>query len=377
MRRTIKLKLDIPTSLVEPTIVAYTASFNRCCEVGFHTRTFNSIELHRKTYADESKHLPSQLTISARMKAYEALCSVRTRTRNGLPAACPKAKSPSIRYDARSYNVFLDKGYATLSTLNGRIKVPIRVPRHFHRYLSWRRTSADLFTRKGKVFLHICFEKENPKPERSNAVVGLDRGIRNIAVLSTNRFFGGKEAIRISKKIRKLKSALQSKGTRSAKRHLRRLASKENRYRTDLNHRISKTIANLLPPGSTLVLENLTGIRRNESRKGKAFRRRLHGWSFYQLEQFLEYKCEEKGILLAFVDPRNTSRACSKCGHTEKANRDGARFRCRKCGFTLDADLNASRNIARKLHVPSWGCLVDQPIVPANRRPGGRRGARH
>jgi transposase len=53
------------------------------------------------------------------------------------------------------------------------------------------------------------------------------------------------------------------------------------------------------------------------------------------------------GIPLVFVDPRNTSRTCSECGHCEKANRKSqAEFVCKHCGHSMNADLNAARNIA-------------------------------
>jgi transposase len=52
-------------------------------------------------------------------------------------------------------------------------------------------------------------------------------------------------------------------------------------------------------------------------------------------------------VPVIFVDPRNSSRECSQCGHTEKANRKSqAKFSCLACGFTANADLNAARVLA-------------------------------
>ncbi|GAA3829213.1 hypothetical protein GCM10022206_79750 [Streptomyces chiangmaiensis] len=52
---------------------------------------------------------------------------------------------------------------------------------------------------------------------------------------------------------------------------------------------------------------------------------------------------------LVFVDPAYTSKQCSECLHIDKRNRASqARFQCRSCGVVAHADLNASRNIARK-----------------------------
>ncbi|WP_231561830.1 transposase [Nitrosococcus oceani] len=45
------------------------------------------------------------------------------------------------------------------------------------------------------------------------------------------------------------------------------------------------------------------------------------------------------------VDPRGTSKGCSRCGHSESANRKRHVFKCRACSHTLHADVNAAHNI--------------------------------
>jgi transposase len=70
------------------------------------------------------------------------------------------------------------------------------------------------------------------------------------------------------------------------------------------------------------------------------------------------------------VDPRHTSQACSRCGHSARNNRRSRSvFKCRKCEYHLNADLNAARNIAAKYRAgggtsPAGG-LRNQPIVSA------------
>jgi hypothetical protein len=44
-------------------------------------------------------------------------------------------------------------------------------------------------------------------------------------------------------------------------------------------------------------------------------------WSFFQLRSFVEYKAKLAGVPVLLVDPRNTSRTCSQCGHCDKGNR--------------------------------------------------------
>jgi IS605 OrfB family transposase len=144
-------------------------------------------------------------------------------------------------------------------------------------------------------------------------------------------------------------------GTKSAKRHLKKLAGRQQRFHRDCDHVLSKRIVQSVSSGATIVIEDLTHIRsRAKTKKGESSRR-LHGWNFAQLRAFLSYKAEERGMRVTVIDPRYTSQTCSKCGYRSKANRRSQSvFKCRKCGYQLNADLNASYNIRDK-HLASVG----------------------
>jgi transposase len=80
-----------------------------------------------------------------------------------------------------------------------------------------------------------------------------------------------------------------------------------------------------------------------------AHAKKFHQWAFNQLYEYVEYKAETFGIDVDQVNPRNTSRRCSKCGHTAKSNRQRQdRFCCGKCGYEVHADYNAAKNIGWK-----------------------------
>jgi IS605 OrfB family transposase len=345
LTRTVKLELDIPIEIIKPTVEAYTKAFNFVCQTGWNDSDSNGVSLHNKTYSDTIKYLPSQLAVSARMKATEAIKAVKTRIKKKKKATCPQSKQSSVRYDARSYNVWFDRNELSLLTIKGRIKVPISVPEYFKQYLTWRRCSAELFIRRNKVFLNIVFSKDVFDPEFTGKVVGIDRGIKKLAVTSENQFFGGGQVKKVSKRYEKIRSALQSRGSKSAKRHLQKISKKENRFRADTNHVIAKRIVESLDSGDVIALEKLTGIRQT-ARLRKKQRKDLHKWNFFQFEQFLTYKANARGIGVEYVDARYTSQKCSICGHISRSNRQSqAIFKCKHCGFSLNADLNASRNI--------------------------------
>lgn len=247
------------------------------------------------------------------------------------------------------------KGFSVW-TLVGRIKgIPYHGAPALIDYLdTWQMGDGRLLMRKGKVYLVVSFKKEIPEITSLNdGVVGLDRGINVIAAVTAGRqarFFGGGHVKHVRWRYTHIRASLQSKkarkNTRSLRRVLKRLSGREARFQIDVNQVVSKWIVEFAKATGTpvIALEDLKGIRQGR-RLRKQQRTDLNRWAFYQLEQFLRYKAEPEGIVLWPVDPKHTSQGCSRCGHTEKANRHGHDFTCKACGYRLHADLNAARNI--------------------------------
>lgn len=146
-------------------------------------------------------------------------------------------------------------------------------------------------------------------------------------------------------------------GTKSAKRHLKKLSGKERRFHRDVNHCVSgRLVAKAKGTGRAIALEDLKGIR-NQTTVRRAQRSRHHTWTFRQLRSFIEYKAALSGVPVILVDPRGTSHICPECGHNEKGNRVSRNeFRCVRCGFAGPADHVAAINIAAR-------AAVNQPMV--------------
>lgn len=149
----------------------------------------------------------------------------------------------------------------------------------------------------------------------------------------------GKEHKFVRRYYRSLRDSLQETGALRAR---NRVGNKEYRRIQDLNHTLSKRLVEYAGQfeNPVIKLEDLEGIRENGGWSG------VHSWPFYELQQFITYKAEKKGIEVEKVDPENTSQECSQCG--ELVGRDGSRFECSNCGYVRHADLNAAENISQR-----------------------------
>jgi putative transposase len=286
-----------------------------------------------------------------------------------LPAA--------LQFD--TYRVDWESRTVRLSLVGGRQTIRFHIPDYSTKYAGYPTDTADLIQRDGRWWLHVVGSVPAPEVEPTEQVIGVDLGLSRPAVTSNNRFLGERAWKAVEGRLFKLKRALQKRGTKPAKRHLRKVRHKQARFRRNADHVLSKQIVQSVEPGGTIVLENLKDIRkRAKMRRKTETQRRIHSWSFAQLRDFIGYKAEERGCTVVAVDPRHTSQACSRCGHTARNNRRSRDlFVCRACGFSLHADLNGARNIAAKYRAEggtaaSGGLSVNQPIAssPALRRAG-------
>ena len=348
------------------TMTQFTESFNAVCHVGWQQHEGNAYTLHRLTYRsckDAQPHLVSDLHVQARQKAAEALKSAMTRERKGLGARGPQSVLCPPRYNLHTFRLDWKRGIINLATTRGRVKMGFSLPSYANYAVGCPTATADLIYRKGRFYLHVVVRLPNVTFSPNGKAIGVDLGVTHPAVTSDNRFHGKRRWKEVTNSIFRLRRDLQANGSKSARRHLRCLAGREQRFRRDCDHVLSASILRGIEPGTTIVVENLTNIRsRVKTRRGEA-KRRLHSWSFAQLKGFLEYKAEALACQVVAVDPRHTSQRCNRCGYTYRGNRRSqSEFLCRKCGFHLNADLQASRNIRDKFLV-GWSTSPSDALL--------------
>ena len=249
---------------------------------------------------------------------------------------------------------YLSNGQLSINTLDGRVKVN-PVCHGFDQYFdgTWKFGLAKLLKTGGKWYLHISATKTvaNFDNQTVKHVVGIDRGLRFLATTYDEQgktvFFDGKAVMRKRAKYQKLRAKLQAKGTKSAKRRLKKLSGRENRWMNDVNHRLSKTLVQKFGANTLFVLEDLTGVSFERTDLPKVLRNQNKSWAFYQLEQFLTYKAHLNNSEVIEVSAKYTSQRCPKCGTIKKSNRnhDLHEYHCSNCGYRSNDDRLGAMNI--------------------------------
>jgi len=211
---------------------------------------------------------------------------------------------------------------------------------------SHRKGEADLALIRGKWFLVCTCDVPETEAFRAEDWLGVDLGIVNLATDSDGHSYTG-EAVEAARSwYAGRRTVLQSRGSKAAKRRLRKLSGRQRRFQRHENHVIVKALVSTAQrTGRGIALEELRHIRRRVTAR-RDQRACLHNWSFGQLRAFVAYKAKLAGVPVLYVNPRHTRLGCSCCGVIDKRNRpDQATFSCIECGHTAPADFNAAVNI--------------------------------
>lgn len=345
MKLTAKVKLQPDKkqhqALLE-TLETANAACNRISERAWGNRIFNQFRLHKVCYYDMKSHfsLTAQMVVRCISKVADAY-KLDKKTKRLFK------KHGAIAYDARILRWYVDKQEVSIWTTQGRKRIPFAAGKRQLELLQNQRGESDLAYINGAFYLFSTCEVETPEPVDVDEFIGVDLGIKNIAADSDGDTYAGNHLNNLRSRHAKLRKKLQSKGTKSAKRLLKKRSRKESRMANHINHVISKRIVEKAKDtGRGIALEDLKGIRDRVTVR-KADRRQHNSWSFYDLRQKIVYKAERAGVLVVPVDPRNTSRLCPVCGCVDKRNRPNqSTFSCVSCGHSGPADTIAAGNIA-------------------------------
>lgn len=346
MKQTVLVKLQ-PNPEQATSLLRTMERFNAACDAiavtAFREKTASKVLLQKFVYHDirDAFGLSSQLTIRAIAKT----CESYKRDKSIQPTFRPHG---AIVYDERVMS-WKEADRVSLLTLDGRIIIPVRFGAYAEGRRERMRGQADLIYRDGKFFLACTVDAPEADPFEPEGWMGIDLGMVQIATTNDGDAFAGAQLNGLRIRHERLRTRLQSRGTKSAKRLLKKRGRKQSRFQRCENHRIAKSLVAVAQDTRRgIALEDLGGITKRVTVK-RSQRSRHGNWGFWQLRQFVSYKAQIAGVPVMLVNPRDTSRACPCCGCVAKANRRSqSEFLCVSCDYSANADHNAARNISRR-----------------------------
>lgn len=275
--------------------------------------------------------------------------------------SCPVRVKSSMRLDKHLYSRLTPTSISLpSSTRNKRVVVKFQTYDKFNE-LAEQYTMTDplIFMKNDEIWLSVTFNIPS-KPVVDETYLGVDLGIKRIFTTSDGLSYKGNELNRLKRKIRYNRRKLQAKGTKSAKRKLKKLSHKERNVNKNYTHLICNKILNT--DKSVIVLEDLTGIKQKTSKTKEGFKKTKHNnrisqVPFYMIKEILTYKATHMGKCVESVSPSYTSQIDCMTG-----KRDGQRKGCRyysSSGLVYDADWNAAINIRNRKHSTSFNTPID------------------
>ena len=327
-------------SLLRKTLELCNQVCNYLSARAFDAQTFRQFDLHKIGYHDAR----GMYDVAAQV-AVRCISKVADSYKTGAEGQRNFKRFAAQPFDDRIFR-FLGDNKVSIWTVAGRQKIDYVCGERQRVLLEFRKGEVDLMFVRGKWYLACVCDIPDPEEAGIEDVLGVDFGIVNLAVDSNGTCYSGAAVEAARSKFARRRAGLQKRGTKAAKRRLRKLSGRQKRFQTHTNHCISKAIvAEAQRSRSAISLEDLKGIR-NRVKARRPQRAKLHNWAFGQLRDFTTYKSRLCGVLVVAIDPRNTSRECSVCGCIDKRNRPNqATFLCTNCGHSAPADYNAALNI--------------------------------
>jgi len=265
----------------------------------------------------------------------------RVRERKGK-AGFPRFKNfnryKSITFPQSGFKLVSDKKLFVSKIGN----IPIilhRVPKGKLKTFTIKRTAVGWFA------IFSCQDIPIEKIDVEDNHIGIDVGIESFATLSDGTKIENPKLLRKSeKKLSKLQRRFSRKkkgsiNRRKARFKVAKLHERIFNQRQDFLHKISFTIIKEFKIISVEKLQIKNMVKNHYLTKSISDA----SWGFFV--QMLSYKVERTNGQLIKINPKNTSRTCSRCGNIQDMPLSERQFKCLKCGFVCHRDLNASINI--------------------------------
>lgn len=290
--------------------------------------------------------------------------SSRSGKRAGRPVGFPRFKSrrrttPSVRFTTGAIRVEPGRMHVVLPRL-GRLKLHESARKLARRIEAGTARIMSATVRRDGGRWHVSYTVEVERAERSpgrpDSTVGVDVGIKHLAVLSTGELVSnprhlaaaqhrmralGRALSRKTGPVRRTRRQPSNRWQRTADR-LGRAHARVSNLRRDGLHKLT---ARLAREHGTVVVEdlNVTGMLAN-----RKLARHIADAGFAEIRRQLAYKTQWNGGRLLVADRwYPSSKTCSGCGTVKtKLALSEREYECEACGLVLDRDVNAARNLA-------------------------------
>ncbi len=330
----------------------------------------------------------SKEVVAERAKAIEKAITPKEK-KKAVNLGFPKFKSSKDTNQSFNWN---NQGYSILEPDSERFEIPRLIRENikirYHRELPKDFKMCSITISKDSTGYFVSFGIEFQKKidlvvtsenfDRTKSI-GIDLNVNNFAISKPldgeqllNNGSQDRRAVQFGKivKILQKKQSRRDVKTRKSKekrgknyqktqRKINRLKKRQSNKKSDLYHKISKTLTDKFESIAVedLKLKNMTkSSKGNEQKHGKNIKaksglnRSILSASFYQFVAMLQYKqtmLNEK--LFVKVNPQYTSQTCNRCGYLDKNNRKTqSKFKCIRCHHEDNADINASKNIEQR-----------------------------
>ena len=225
----------------------------------------------------------------------------------------------------------------------------------------------------GKYMLSFGMECENQAPVLTDNSMGVDLGIKELAVVACGDkqivFYNinkSRKVRELNKRIRHVQRSISRKYEASRKRNdgryeksnnirreedkLRRLQANKANIRQNYLHQTTHALVAMLPKRVVMEDLNVTGMMKN-----RHLSKAVQEQCFHEFIRQMKYKCEWDGIEFLQVDRfYPSSKTCSCCGAIKRDLKLSDRtFVCHECGHTIDRDYNAAINLSRYTVLPT------------------------
>lgn len=293
----------------------------------------------RKKYITGLKQVHSQVLQNVVERLDKSFQAFFRRVKSGEKAGFPRFK-PQNRYNSFTYP---QSGFAVEGRFLKLCKIGfVRI--RLHRHVEGNIKTCSISLKNGRYYACLSCEVETNQLPASEKKIGIDLGVKHLAVTSEHQIFESPQYLRKNEqKLKHLQSAVSKKQRGSKRREkavqqLARLHEHIALQRKDYAHKVSRQLVNHY---QLIAFEDLNVqgmVKKHHLAKSIVDA----GWS--QLVQFVMYKAESAGRQVVQVNPYNTSQQCSNCGEIVKKSLSERLHRC-SCGYVNDRDVNAARNI--------------------------------